>query len=61
MADDKTEGPQEAVALSQTGATFAERAKARAAAEPKAVSGDDDAENKEVTSASTKKRTAKKS
>lgn len=48
--------PVEATALSQMGATFAERQAAR----EKAVKGSQ-TENKAVSSASTKKRTAKKS
>jgi len=52
--------PVEAVAVSQLGSTFAERAAARAKADAKAVKSDD-AEDKSVTSAGTKsRRTSKK-
>jgi len=47
--------PVEAPALSQMGATFAERAAARKKAEKRAVSGDD-AENKAVSSSESKGR-----
>lgn len=47
--------PVPALAVSQLGGTFAERAKARKAAERKAQSGDD-AENKSVASAESKRR-----
>ena len=47
--------PVEAVAVTQMGSTFAERAAARAKAEAKQVKADD-AEDKAVSSASTKSR-----
>lgn len=51
--------PVEARALSQMGATFAERAAARKKAEKRAVSSDD-AENKAVTSSESKARATRK-
>jgi hypothetical protein len=51
--------PVEAPALSQMGATFAERAAARKKAEKRAVSGDD-AENKAVSSSESKTHGARK-